>query len=780
VQTFATQAPVKIRYGPYHPVVNRLLTRSGTVVALFSMTLFVNAALLFAVQPMFSKMVLPLFGGTPSVWNTCMLFFQTALLCGYLYAHVTTRWLDVRKQAVLQLVLFALTFLTLPVAVASGWQPSGSEMPVWWLAALLAVSLGAPFFMLSTGAPLLQRWFSESGHPAAANPYFLYAASNLGSMVALLAYPVVIEPQLRLAQQSHLWTAGYVVLALLIAACAFVVRRQMTPGPAIVGGTPRSVSADATVADMDAFTAMPAAPAAVPVERLTTWRRVRWVLLSFVPSSMLLAVTTYLATDVASIPLLWIVPLAIYLLTFVIVFARKVVIFRHAFAVWLQPPFLLILAVSIALMMQRSVTALAPTHLAAFFLTALVCHGELAKDRPSVTHLTEFYLWMSVGGMLGGIFNVLVAPQVFDSVMEYPIAIVLAAALRPTLVTRRPIDRALDVILPTIVCITIMTLMRSGFPPASWGDKAPVWIFGVYSIAVLCFQRHPVRFALGVAAIFVGATLGRGEDKTLLFRGRSFFGVYRVMAYPKHHALQNGTTMHGGQSIYPQFAREPLTYYHRDGPLGQAFASLMRTNPDRHVGIVGLGTGTVACYGRPNEKWTFYEIDPLIERIAFNPKYFSYLRDCPPAKRIVIGDARLSLAQAPDSSYDFIILDAFSSDAIPVHLMTREALQLYLRKLAPGGSIAFHISNRYLNLEPVVVGLARDARVAGIVGADVSMSAEESMSFKSSSKWIVLSRNANDHALLALQPGWHVLAPTSDIRLWTDDFSNVLSVFRWR
>jgi hypothetical protein len=760
--------------------VNRLFTRSGAVVALFSATLFVNAALLFAVQPMFSKMVLPLFGGTPSVWNTCMLFFQTALLCGYLYAHVTTRWLDVRKQSVLQLVLFALTFLTLPVAVASGWRPSGSDTPVWWLAALLAVSLGAPFFMLSTGAPLLQRWFSESGHPAATNPYFLYAASNLGSMVALLAYPVVIEPRLRLVQQSHLWTAGYVVLAVLIAVCAFVVRRNMFGSTLTVSGAAGPVSADATVADMDAFNSMAAAAPVAPAERLTVWRRARWVLLSFVPSSMLLAVTTYLATDVASIPLLWIVPLAIYLLTFVIVFARNTVVFRHAFAIWLQPPFLLILAVSIALMMQRSVTALAPTHLVAFFLSALVCHGELAKDRPSVAHLTEFYLWMSVGGMLGGIFNVLIAPHVFDSVLEYPIAIIIAAALRPTLVPRRPIDRTLDVILPAIVCIAIMVLMHAGFPPASWGEKANVWVFGGYAIVILIFQRHPVRFALGIAAIFLGATLGRGEDKTLLFRGRSFFGVYRVLRYPKHKALQNGTTTHGGQSIYPQFATEPLTYYHRDGPLGQSFAWLMRGNPNRRVAIVGLGTGTVACYGRPNETWTFYEIDPLIERIAFNPKYFSYLRDCPPAKRIIIGDARLSLAQAPDSSYDYMILDAFSSDAIPIHLMTREALRLYLRKLAPGGSIAFHISNRYLDLEPVVVGLARDARIAGIVGSDVSISSAETMSFKMNSKWIVLSRSANDHAPLALQPGWRVLAPTSDIGLWTDDFSNVLSVFRWR
>jgi spermidine synthase len=759
--------------------VNRVLTRSGAVIVLFSMTLFVNAALLFAVQPMFSKMVLPMLGGTPSVWNTCMLFFQAALLGGYLYAHVTSRLLDVRKQSVLQLALFALTFLTLPVAVATGWRPTGSEMPVWWLAGLLSVSLGAPFFMLSTGAPLLQRWFSESGHPAAANPYFLYAASNLGSMVALVSYPIAIEPTLRLEQQSRLWTGAYVALAALVAVCAFVVRRRLVGASVVLGdGTTRTVAADATAADIDALSAISLESRAA--EHLTVWRRTRWVLLSFVPSSMLLAVTTYLSTDVAAIPLLWIVPLAIYLLTFVMVFARRVVVFRHAFAVWLQPPFLLILAVSIALMMQRSVTALAPTHLAAFFLTALVCHGELAKDRPSVAHLTEFYLWMSVGGVLGGIFNVIVAPHVFDTVLEYPIAIILAAALRPTLGTRGPYARMLDLLLPFLLCVLIIVLMHLGFPPAKWGDKAPVWVFGAYAIIALTFQRHPIRFALGTAAIFIGATLGRGEDKSLLFRGRSFFGVYRVMAYPKHHALQNGTTTHGGQSIYPQFATEPLTYYHRDGPLGQSFASLMRKNPDRHVAIVGLGTGTIACYGHSNEKWTFYEIDPLIERIAFNPKYFSYLRDCPPAKRIVLGDARLSLQQAPDSSYDFIILDAFSSDAIPVHLMTREALQLYLRKLAPGGSIAFHISNRYLNLEPVLVELARDARIAGIVGADTAVTPAMTMSFKMNSKWVVLSRSAQDHASLAVQPGWRVLRPKADVGVWTDDFSNVFSVFRWR
>ena len=754
--------------------------RNSLAVSLFALTLFVNAALLFSVQPMFSKMVLPLLGGTPAVWNTCMLFFQTALLGGYLYAHLVSEWIDLRRQQIVHLALFALSFLTLPIAIASGWAPSGTGAPVGWLVGLLAVSLGAPFFMLSTGAPLLQRWFSETGHPSADNPYFLYAASNLGSMVALLAYPFVIERNLRLAEQSFLWTATYVALVVLIVACALVARRGAA-SRVVVGGAPGG-SAAVPVLDQGAngVAEAVAEDGAIPAERISVRRRIRWVLLALVPSSMMLAVTTYLSTDVAAIPLLWIVPLSLYLLTFVIVFARRVVIFRHVFAVWLQPPFLLILTVVLALMMQRSVTSLAPSHLAAFFLTALVCHGELAKDRPSVAYLTEFYLWISVGGMLGGLFNVLIAPRLFDSLFEYPIIIVLAAAMRPTLAKRRPIDRTLDVVLPTMLCVAIFTLLRSNFPPDSWGAKAPVWVFAFYALVTLFFQRHPIRFALGIAAIFVGSAIGRGEDETVLYRGRSFFGVYRVLRYPKHHVLQHGTTTHGGQAIPPGDTREPLTYYHRDGPLGQAFATLMQQLPRRKVAIVGLGTGTVACYGRTDETWSFFEIDPLVRRVARTPTYFTYLRDCPPAKRIVLGDARLSLVQEPDSSYDFIVLDAFSSDAIPVHLMTREALALYLRKLAPGGSVAFHISNRYVDLEPVLAELARDARMAGIVGADTAVTEAQRAALKMNSTWVVLSRRATHHAPLLRQPGWRVLAPSADVTMWTDDFSNIFDVYRWR
>jgi spermidine synthase len=523
-----------------------------------------------------------------------------------------------------------------------------------------------------------------------------------------------------------------------------------------------------------------AIPPAIGVP-LTWHRRVRWVLLALVPSSLLLALTTYLTTDVAAVPLLWIVPLSIYLLTFVLTFARRPPL-PHNLMLWGQPLFVLSLVITMGLGMQRGEGVIAVIHLLAFFFTAMVCHGELARNRPDVTHLTEFYLWISVGGVLGGVFNVVIAPQIFNRVLEYPIAVVLACALRPSLGKRPPrkISPALDVVLPLALGSALLYWIETPVLHAKWlGEHGSVIVFGVYALICLVFIRRPIRFALSVAALLLAAGAGYAEDN-IIYRARSFFGVYRVIRYPEHHMLQNGTTTHGAQSTLPDRRQEPLTYYHRDGPLGQIFATLFPGDTNRRVAIVGLGAGTIACYGRPNESWTYYEIDPLIMRIASDTTLFTYLRDCPPHKRIVLGDARLSLAAAPDSSYDLILLDAFSSDAIPVHLMTREALAMYMRKLAPGGSIAFHISNRYLHLEPVVSELARDARLPGAVGEDESLTDEQKDDQKSLSHWVLLSRRAADHAAIERLPGWAPLAPRGNTRLWTDDFSDILSVIHFR
>jgi hypothetical protein len=724
---------------------------------------------------MFTKMVLPLLGGTPAVWNTSLLFFQAALLAGYLYAHLTTRWLAPRRQLALHLALLALSLVTLPVAVAAGWRPPGAGTPIPWLLGLLTVSLGAPFLMLSTSAPLLQRWFAHTSHPAAANPYFLYAASNLGSLAALLAYPFLIEPHLPLALQSRAWAVGYVLLLALVGGCAVVTARAVSARRAAVGseaghGTrPLAIGAEAD-----------ARP--VPARQV-----VRWVLLSFAPSSLLLGVTSYLSTDVAAIPLLWVVPLAIYLLTFVFVFARRPPL-PHWLMVWAQAVVLVPVVILMMFGTNRPLWFLAAFHLLAFFATAMVCHGELAASRPPAARLTEFYLWISVGGVLGGVFNVLVAPTAFDTLLEYPLALLLAVLLRPS-VGYRPDAvspwrrRFRDVALPLVVGLLVWNVMRPEAVPASWGPYAVFALCGVAGMICFLFRDRPLRFALGLAAILAGGTLGKGIDMNVLLRDRSFFGSYRVRQWGYANVLMSGTTMHGGQDRRPANRREPLTYYHREGPLGQMFASLLQDRPagdGRRVAVVGLGTGTIACYGRPGERWTFYEIDPLIERIARTPRYFTYLRDCPPRTDVVLGDARLRLAAAPADEYDLILLDAFSSDAIPTHLLTREALQLYLSKLAEGGSVAFHISNRYVDLRPVLTELARDARLAGVVGHDVKLTAEQRAMLKTTSVWVVLSRRATNLAALARQPGWEPLPPRADVRVWTDDFSDVLSVFTWR
>ena len=751
--------------------------RNATLVATFTLAVFLNAALLFSVQPMFTKMVLPLLGGTPSVWNSAMLFFQCALLGGYLYAHLTTRALSPPRQAALHLALLAAALLTLPVAVRAGWAPSGRVAPIPWLVGLLTVSLGLPFFALSAGAPLLQRWFAATAHPDAANPYFLYAASNLGSLAALLAYPLVIEPRWPLGDQSRAWSWGYWALALLVGACAVLARRS-GGRPEVGGGT-------------EPLGLAPTSHLPPPTSLVA-----RWILLALVPSSLLLGVTTYLSTDVAAIPLLWVVPLALYLLTFVAAFAGRPLV-PHWLVLWLQPAVTLPLVVLLVWGTNRPLWLMGAVHLTVFFVTALMCHGELARTRPPAEQLTGFYLWISVGGALGGAFNVLVAPLVFDTVAEYPLAIVAAAALLPTAAMRaargdgdppaapppRAVRWSLDLLLPAAVGLLAWFATSSTALPARVGAKAPYVVTAIAAALCYLLRGRPLRFSLALGAILVGGLVGRGVGGDVLFADRSFFGAYKVRQWYSYHHLTHGTTLHGAQNFAPpRPSLEPLTYYHRGGPLGDLFDALGGGAERRSVALVGLGTGTALCYGRPQDRWTIYEIDPLIVRIAQDRGLFTYLTDCLPraAKHLRLGDARLRLAEAPAGAYDVIVLDAFSSDAIPAHLVTREALQLYLSKLAPGGIVAYHISNRYLNLRPVLAELARDARVAGLVGTGGGVTAAQRAEMRSASVWVLLARRATDFAALARRPNWEPLAPRADVRVWTDDYTDVLSVFTWR
>ncbi len=751
---------------PYHHG-DRL--REHPLLLIFTVTLFLGSALVFLIQPMFAKMALPLLGGSPSVWITSMLFFQAALLAGYAYAHFSTSRLGTRRQAAVHMVLLLVPLVALPIAVREGWAPPPGGSQVLWLLALLAVSVGPPFFVVSSTAPLLQRWFADTGHARAKDPYFLYRASNFGSAVALLGYPALVEPALRLADQGRLWAVGYGALLVLMAACALTLWRS----PAATS-TARKPATSPLRED-------PPPIAGGSLDALTVARRAQWVVLSFVPSSLMLGVTVFLTTDIAPIPLLWVVPLALYLLTFVLAFSPRPPLPQRVM-VRAMPLLVIPLVVTILLRAARPPWLLIPLHLLAFFTVGMVCHGRLAQDRPPASRLTDFYLWIAVGGVLGGAFNAIVAPVVFNGFTEYPLAIVLACLLRPGRggERRERRSRLLDLALPVALGAAVLGLawwVRAGGVSDELLRRALV--FGVP--AFLCFTLidRPVRLGLGLGAILVAGAVAVGAANPVVFADRSFFGAFQVTADAegRFHLLTHGTTVHGAQSLDPARRDEPLTYYTRSGPLGQVFEAVNATGAD-DIAVVGLGAGSMACYARPGERWTFYEIDPLVERIARDPSLFTFLRDCLDRPRIVLGDARLSLERAADGQYDLIVVDAFNSDAIPVHLITREAIGLYLAKLADGGVLAFHISNLYLDLHPVLRDLARDAGLVSFARDDSLVTEADRRAGKSPSDWIVLARSPADVGDIVDNPRWYELKGQGGT-LWTDDFSNILGVFRW-
>ncbi|MEY2441682.1 MAG: hypothetical protein QOJ46_1108 [bacterium] len=750
--------------------------RGSGVVALFSATLFISAGLTFLVQPMFAKFILPLFGSTPAVWNTSMLFFQTTLLAGYLYAHASTRRLGVRRQAAVHLGVLLVPLLVLPIAVPDGWIPPADSNPVPWLLGLLVVAVGLPFFVVSTTAPLLQRWLAATDHPAAADPYFLYRASNLGSVLGLLAYPVVVEPSLRLAEQGDLWSGGYALLVVLVLACAAVVWRSPR-GSAAAGSEGDAVAAPAIASD--------ASPAASPgsAARPTLVRRLRWVGLAFVPSSLMLGVTTTITTDIAPIPLLWALPLSLYLVSFILVFAPGARSDRLWRAMVLALPGV-VLVISLILLLEvrgsvwLSLWVMVPIHLAGFFVIAVVCHGRLARDRPPARRLTEFYLLISLGGALGGVFNAIVAPALFDSLAEYPIVLVLAAMClpgRPPRFPPGPYARRFDLALPLALgAVVALTVTLVGVAARDQPPYAKMFVVGLAAGVAFNFVRRPLRFGLSLGAIMLAATLASGPNVRELHRERSFFGVYRVTASEggRLHRLIHGTTVHGAQDFSDGRERTPISYYHRRSPIGQLLSALPPSVTAR-AAIIGLGTGSIACYSKPRERWTFYEIDPTVERIARDPRLFTYLRVCAGDLDVVLGDARLRLSGAADRGYGLIVADAFSSDAVPVHLITREALSLYRSKLRDHGIIAFNISNSYLDLEPVLGNLARDARMACVAQQD-TRSAMDADPDTDGSTWAVMARRTHDLRAVAPDLRWHDCRSSPGAAPWTDDYSNLL------
>lgn len=727
----------------------------------YALAVFLSAALLFVVEPMVGKMVLPILGGAPAVWTTCLLFFQVALLLGYLYAHLLPRALGARHLWV-HLVLLALATATLPLALPADPAPAPEAGPVRWLLVALVAMVGAPFVLIAATGPLLQRWFSELDHPDAADPYFLYAASNLGSFAGLLAYPFVLEPLVPLPAQRLAWSGAYVALVAAIGLAASLLRRSSRRTRA--GDPPEALER--------------AGPA---VESAPAWR---WLLLAAVPSSLLLAVTTHVTTDVAPVPLLWVLPLALYLLSFVATFARRP---------WIPPPLAqrwlpLGLLVCLAGQLWAPGGPLWLTLLldyALLFLAAVLCHGELARLRPPAGRLTEFYLWLALGGALGGAFNTLVAPNVFRSVAEYPLAIAAVAVLVRWSPPRTGVPGF------AVIVAAVLALGAGLGRAAAWlgTDRiiprapGPVVLVNALALAaavgaVLAWRRRiALLLPIGVPLILAAGWIGEVERPGVLLQARDFFGVYRVQDTRQgFRAFFHGTTLHGLQAVAVRRRRWPTSYYHPEGPFGDVLAGVAPARPGRRVGIVGLGAGGAAAYAGPDESWTFYEIDPLVARIARDTAYFTYLAGAMSPPRVVLGDGRLSLARDPAARFDVLVIDAFNSDAPPVHLLTREALALYLGRLAPGGILMLNITNRYLDFDPVIAALATDAGItARVRGHDTTRDEERRGAY--SSTWAVLARREQDLGALAADPGWR-RPRSAPGALWSDDFSNVVRRLR--
>ena len=724
---------------------------------LFAVTLLLSAFLLFCIEPMVAKMLLPLLGGVPAVWSTCLVFFQGALLLGYVFSLATLAWLGARRQSVLQVVLVASSLFAMPILIDAQLEQRFTVFsPPLRALAILCVAAALPFFAISTIAPTVQRWYSTTNARGAKDPYFLYAASNLGSLAGLLAYPLLLEPYLGLKQQARLLAFGYAGLAALVCICALATARFT-----VVAVAPA-----------------PAVPDAVRVSASRSRERWRWLFLSAVPSAYLVAVTSHLTTDVTPAPFLWVLPLAAYLLSFVIVFARTPTL-SHERVVRYFPiaaSFVVYLIVS-GQGQPLSLVAI-PVHVLTFFAAGLLCHGELARSRPSVERLNEFYVIVAAGGFVGGLAVGLVAPLVLNHQIEYPFCLALtlfARALFPG-----PSARRSDLLLPILVLAS--TVLSLALLARLLPQDAALGLFPLVPLFIAFNARSRARtFALCTAALLLGAALRPGSELSeTMLRRRNFFGLVQVRREMKQQVMRvlHGTTLHGAQSLLPRLRREPMTYYGKLGPVGDVFAAAESLpGLTERVAVIGLGAGTLATYARSDSAWTFFEINPAVLEIARNSSLFSYLSDAFPNGenlRLVLGDARLELRADP-GNYGVLMVDAFSADSIPVHLVTREALALYLQKTTPRAIIAWHISNRYIKMAPVLGQLAASEGLGALRRLDYPTEVEQKVQgARIASEWVVMSR---DPATLSRFPKtWQRIPATPTVPVWTDDRSSVLAL----
>jgi hypothetical protein len=717
------------------------------LLALHAIAVFLGAALLFLIEPLAAKALLPRFGGSAGVWTASLVFYQTVLLGGYAYAHLLARRLSPRRMAILHAGVTVLAALLLPWHGPPPVDP-GDALPAIAVLRALSSWIGVPFFVLAATGPLLQRWVAAL--PGARDPYPLYAVGNTSSLLALLSYPWLVERRLPLASsgggdpeggltQNALWSGAFLVFVVLVVVCAAIASRAPRVDRATTDASP------------------------------TPWRRrMLWMSLAFIPSAAMLGTTQALTTDVASVPLLWVLPLATYLVTFVVAFGTRIHVSSRIASVATG---VLVLAVALSLqgVLRPNPRIALPLYLSTLLAVGMLCHGRLAEDRPPVPQLTDFYLSLAAGGALGSFFAGLLAPLLFTSILEFPLALVLA-------------------------CLALSV------PPLRSGSGA-----SPRSPFEIARRGLPAIFATAVAILFARATSMGPLAADAVHVTRTFFGVLRVKEEPgppfvpqsgpnaghevrlPMRELYHGTTLHGVQITRASQARMPTTYYHPTGPIGRLFAAL-RAFPGRgplsEVGIVGLGVGSLAAYAQAGEHFTFFEIDPAVVRIARDPSFFSFLKDSPGRIDIVVEDGRIALAAQPDAHFDLVVVDAFSSDAVPVHLLTREALALALRKLKPGGFLAYHLSSSFFDLAPVVAETAASLGKQGLFWLDATMSPIEVVTLKQPSRWVVVAPDAGDLEQLAGAGKWEPLASVRRTDggpwLWTDRYSSPLAALRRR
>jgi spermidine synthase/MFS family permease len=797
------------------------------MVLIFTLTVFLSACLLFSVQPMVAKTLLPVFGGGSSVWTTCMLFYQTLLLLGYLYAHVLMTRFGRNAQMIIHSIVLVVALVAGILYDTPTAPPQASTFPVPWLILQLLLVSGLPFFAISSAGPLIQGWFARTGHHRAHDPYFLYAASNAGSLIGLLAYPLVFEPNMGVSAQRQYWLIGLgIFIFLAIYAASRTLRpRKLTPKEAKrarkaqqrMSTQDQELEARAAMVTPSPDSEEHAHHQSAPI----TWRRrLLWVYLAFVPSSILLGVTSYITTDVVSLPLLWVLPLALYLVTMIIAFGAFV---ERAVKDLMRPMVILVIG-AMVLIMANELNAEGPmvliviVELLLLFVIGVVCHGRLAMDRPAATHLTEFYLLMSVGGALGGLFNGIVAPLVFETNMEYPIALVLAVAVLPwsTDLASIAADKARRIRLTRRAVLPLASLayvLMMGF----FGQQLSAFIHQLFTgeelgevpvnmtlvalissvppLLVYLAWKDGLACALTILFPMIAIQYNAISDIKTIYRTRTFYGIHEVTQQSlydavnnrvvKIHVIHHGTTIHGIQYLEPDLELQPLGYYHFLGPCGMIMNTIKTMRPEgARIGIMGLGSGAIAAHGRKQDTITFFEIDPAVEAIARDPELFTFLQKAPADIEVRLGDGRKLIEESEEmgeAKYDLLHADAFSSDSIPTHLLTVEAINLYFDRLTDDGVVVLHISNRYLDLMPLVFELAvQTTPYAPLVAVDANIPEEQRM-YRFASVWVVLTRNPETaERLLDAGMESYVIDQKDRIKVWTDDYSNIISLIKWR